>query len=297
MKIHNALSLAFLLEKAGSTHAVLREALEEASSVDDADVDAACTCGNGKVKIWGPGGPHTALIPVAELFNAQRQATESKDEIEICFGPEHTWRDQALQCASGFMSAAEQQAAGFARTYGDILDLTGTQYVELATPITSHKATLLVVKGNPKNILDLEDILERDDVGVVVVDGNFHGTLTSGTGLWEDVLGRTKSLQDTSDFRERICHVASGGGNGRNQLVETDNGCDAWIYWNDWAVDNSDIVEDIGLPDDLAIYRDLSVMPTTNEGGEVVKEFIEFALVHAEANAVMQEAGWYREWP
>ena len=31
--------------------------------------DTSCKCENGKAKVWGPGGPHTALIPVAKLFS------------------------------------------------------------------------------------------------------------------------------------------------------------------------------------------------------------------------------------
>jgi mannose-6-phosphate isomerase-like protein (cupin superfamily) len=76
-----------------------------------------CTCENGKAKIWGPGGPHTALIPVAELFNAQvnTASDKQKTQIEICYGPESQWRSEALKCASGLMTAAEQQLAGFIR--------------------------------------------------------------------------------------------------------------------------------------------------------------------------------------
>eukprot|EP01083_Nonionella_stella_P041750 113074_1 len=86
--------------------------------------ETPCQCGNGKAKIWGPGGPHTALIPAADLFNVRQKAngdSEGAIPIEICFGPESTWREQALECAGGLMTAAEQQVAGFARVYEGIL--------------------------------------------------------------------------------------------------------------------------------------------------------------------------------
>ena len=54
--------------------------------------DASCKCGNGKVKLWGPGGPHTALLPAQELFNKQQ---EDGQEIELCWGPEANWRAEA----------------------------------------------------------------------------------------------------------------------------------------------------------------------------------------------------------
>lgn len=257
-----------------------------------------CTCGNGKAKIWGPGGPHTALIPVAELFNAQvnTKGQEPKVEVEICYGPESTWRSDALQCASGFMTAAEQQTAGFIRTYEDILDTSGG-YGSVGTPLALHKTVLLVPAGNPKGITSLDDLLERDDVGMVIVDGNYHGTFTSGTALWEDVIGRTAQLEDTVNLRQKICYVASGAGDARNQLLDTENtGCDAWIYWEDWAVANPTIIEAINLPPSLEIFRGLSVIPTINHGGSVVEDFISFALSSEEANNAMENAAWYADY-
>ena len=253
--------------------------------------DTSCKCENGKAKVWGPGGPHTALIPVAKLFNDQVQP---ETEVEICYGPESTWRTEALSCAAGFMTAAEQQTAGFIRTYEDILDTSGG-YGSIGAPLTLHKTVLLVPAGNPKGITSIDDLLDRDDVGMVVVDGNSHGTLTSGTALWEDVVGRLGNLQDFANLRSKICYVASGAGDARNQLLDAENtGCDAWIYWEDWAVANPDIIEAIDLPPDLEIIRDVSVIPTTNSGGTIVDDFIKFALTSEEANDAMEEAGYSR---
>jgi len=250
-----------------------------------------CTCGNGRAKIWGPGGPHTALIPAAELFNAERNVGPDEAEIEICYGPEHTWRESAMDCASGLTAAAEMQTAGLIRVYRDILDPL-LSYGEIATPVTMHGSTLLVNKGNPKNITGLDDILARDDVGLVIVDGSYHDTITSGTALWEDVIGRTKRLEDTVKLRQSICYVASGAGDARNHLTDSESsGCDAWIYWHDWAVGNQDIIDEIEMPKELQIFRDLNVIPTTNPGGNVVNQFISFLLDSPEADATMQEAG------
>ncbi|KAL7536500.1 hypothetical protein ACHAWF_008106 [Thalassiosira exigua] len=187
-------------------------------------IDEPCTCENGKAKIWGPGGPHTALIPVADLFNSRTNKSDEKDntQIEICYGPESTWRSEALRCASGLMTAAEQQTAGFARVYADIIDASGG-YGSIGTPLRLHKTVILVPAGNPKGISGLDDLVHRDDVGMVIVDGNYHGTLTSGTALWEDVIGRSARLDDTVDLRAKVCYVASGTGDARNQLIESEN--------------------------------------------------------------------------
>ena len=49
-------------------------------------LEEPCACGNGKAKIFGVRGPHAALVPVAELYNAQLE--DGALEIEICFGSE-----------------------------------------------------------------------------------------------------------------------------------------------------------------------------------------------------------------
>lgn len=263
------------------------ESSETTSSSDD-----SCTCGNGKAKIWGPGGPHTALIPAAELFNEANTDSDASP-IEICYGPEHTWREQALECAGGLMTAAEQQAAGMARIYKEILDTSTGRYSDLATPLTMHGTTIIVPKGNPKGITSLADIIKRDDIGMVVVDGNYHDTLTSGTALWEDIIGRTGKLADTANLRDKICYVASGAGDARNQLMDSEEtGCDVWLYWHDWIIANPDKFDEIELEEKLTIYRDLAVMPTTNPDGDVVQDFISFVLDSSEANAAMEDEGW-----
>merc|ERR1719384_2604547 len=98
-----------------------------------------CTCGNGKVKLWGPGGPHTALLPAAAIFNEGQPA---HSQVEVCFGPEAKWRPQALSCAAGLYTAAEQQMAGFLRTYNEIISGSSVY------PVTMHAAVLVVPAAN-----------------------------------------------------------------------------------------------------------------------------------------------------
>jgi accessory colonization factor AcfC len=180
------------------------------------------------------------------------------------------------------------------RLYEDILD-TSAGYGGIGTPLALHKTVLLVPSGNPKGVTSLNDILGRGDVGMVVVDGNYHDTLTSGTALWEDVIGRTGRLEDVVNLRGKVCYVASGAGDARNQLLDAENtGCDSWVYWEDWAVANPEIIEAIELPPDLQIFRDLNVIQTSNPGGSVVSDFISFAMNSKEANEAMAKAGWYK---
>merc|ERR1712232_968915 len=80
-----------------------------------------------------------------------------------------------------------EQMAGFLRTYSDIINGS------TVFPVTMHAAGLVVPASNPKNIRSLVDVINRDDIRVVVNDGNYVGSLTSGTAVWEDVVG---PLQD-----------------------------------------------------------------------------------------------------
>lgn len=258
------------------------------------DVDTSCTCGNGKAKLWGPGGPHTALVPAAAIYNAQRP--ETQPEIEICWGPEGTWRSEAQECAAGLFSAAEQQMAGFLRTYGNITN------TDMVTPITMHPAALVVVAGNPKNITGLNDLVSRDDIGIVVNDGNFHDTLTSGTGVWEDVIGRLMNINAMSSVRSKIKHFASGSGDARDMLLDEDSPVDVWISWYDWFVAaqkaETPMFDAIAIEPEYVIIRDLAIAETnlTDEGSDVVRDFVGFTLASPEVEEAMAKEGWMSEW-
>jgi len=250
----------------------------------------ACSCNNSNIKLWGPGGPHTALLPVAKLFN---DLNPEQPRIEICYGPESTWRSAATDCGAGLFTAAEQQTAGFLRIYESIIDVPNQNQV--VHPITMHSAVLIVNKDNPQNISSVQDLLDKH-VGIVVNDGNFHGTLTSGTGVWEDVVGRTRHISDLSAFRSKILRYASGSGDARDALLQEDNGIEVWVSWFDWAVANSDKFAFVALSKELEILRPLEIIVTKNEGHTLVTEFAEFAASSMEADALMELGGWHKDW-
>ena len=178
------------------------------------------------------------------------------------------------------------------RVYGDIISYD-RPYADISRVIALHRSMLLVKAGNPKAITGFDDLLDRDDIGMVVVDGNFHNQwLTSGTSLWADVLGRTGNLDDVANLRSKICVVASGCGTAQKAMMEME-GCDVWIGWEDWALFHTDTLDAIELPEELVIYRPLGVIATTNPGGEAMNDFVDFALSSEKAIESEEDAGWY----
>eukprot|EP01134_Creolimax_fragrantissima_P004129 CFRG4129T1 len=255
----------------------------------------ACECGNGKLKLWGPGGPHTALVQPAELFNNLNQ---NMTDIEVCWGPENTWREMALECAAGLYSAAQQQMSGFLRIYGDAIDEASVY------PITMHISTVVVNKGNPKEITGLQDLFDMSkDIKLVVNDGNYHDTLTSATGLWEDVVGRTFNVDDMIATRKKIIYFASGSGDARDTLLgindAVEDQADAWITWNDWVVANPDIFESIPISSEYAIARDVSIVGTKNTSEsdpDIVQSFVDYLRSDDQnVNEAMQAAGYSKQ--
>ena len=93
------------------------------------------------------------------------------------------------------------------------------------TPIYLRPAVIAVKKGNPKEIRGFEDLL-RDGVRIIVTEGAGVAN-TSGTGTWEDIAGRTGSLDDVRRFRRNI--IGFGKGSGPSFRMFVDKAADAWI--------------------------------------------------------------------
>jgi accessory colonization factor AcfC len=255
-----------------------------------ADEGEPCECGNGAVKLFGPGGPHTALVPTAHLFNIERN---DEPKIEICFGPEETWRERARLCGAGLFAAAEQQMSGFLRVFGPA---AATRAVD---PITMHASVLVVPAGNPLQIEDLDDVIARPGLRIVVNDGNFRDSLTSGTALWEDVVGRTGSVRAVAAVRSKIVAFAAGSGEARDMILSGE--ADVWFTWHDWWVGNREAFHAVPIGPERAIARDLTVVPFLNTSYlppcevESVIEYIDFVRDSTVANLEMELAGWFKE--
>ncbi|WP_373056686.1 extracellular solute-binding protein [Zunongwangia sp. H14] len=229
---------------------------------------------DGIVKIYGAGGPQTAIIPVAKLYE---EKTGTK--VEVNFGPESKWTENAQKDADILWGTAEQGLTAFLETYTEFKSKD-------AEPIYLRPAAIAVKPGNPKNIHSIEDLF-KPGIGIVVVEG--AGVYnTSGTGVWEDVVGRMGRLEDLKKFRKNIIAFAKGSGAGFKAFKQPN--ADAWITWNYWIMDNPGEADLVEIDEARRIYRDLTVV-TNDKADPQARDFIEF-LKSDEAAKIFKSHGW-----
>lgn len=228
------------------------------------------------VKLYGAGGPHTAIRAVADEW--QKKTGHS---VEITAGPEKTWSRNAQADADIIWGTSEQSMTAFLQTY----EAFSSGQVD---PIYIRPAIIAVKKGNPKEIKGFDDLL-KDGMKIVVTEGAGISN-TSGTGLWEDIAGRTGNLEDVRAFRKNIVAFAPGSGASFKAFKEMD--ADAWITWPNWPVTNPDVLEAVDLSDDRKIWRDVNVALAPDADPEA-KAFLDY-LISDEAKALMIREGWVR---
>lgn len=265
MKMISLLAMSLSL----TTPALAQDAATDAPAI-------AREAGDGVVRLYGAGGPHSALQKVADVWQA-----ETGTEVAITFGPEPTWSDQAQADADIIWGTSEQSMTAFLETYTSFSS-------DQVQPIYLRPAIIAVKAGNPKGITGFDDLL-ADGVKIVVTEGAGVGN-TSGTGVWEDIAGRTGNLDDVVGMRRNI--VAFEHGSGASFKAFTDIDADAWITWPDWTARNPDVIEAVSLSEDRAIWRDLNVAIAPDADPEA-QAFLDF-LVTDEAQALMETEGWTR---
>lgn len=231
--------------------------------------------GDGVVKLYGAGGPHTAFSKVAKVWE-ERTGTK----VMVIAGPESKWTKDAQADADILWGTSQQSMTAFLLTYTSF----DSNKVE---PIYVRPAVIAVKAGNPNNIQDFEDLL-ADEMKIVVTEGaGIYNT--SGTGIWEDVAGRLGRLEDIVLFRKNIVAYALGSGASYRQFGEKD--ADAWITWPNWPItkDDLDLVE---LAPERVIYRDVNVVLSPKADPEA-QEFLDFLLTE-QAQKLMATEGWRR---
>lgn len=231
---------------------------------------------DGIIYLYGPGGPHTALIRAGEVFTEK-----TGTPVQVVFGPESKWTEGAQQNADIIWGASEQSMTAFLQTYTEF----NSDDVE---PIYLRRAVIAVQNGNPKRIKSFEDLLQPG-MRIVVTEG--AGVYnTSGTGVWEDIAGRLGSLSDVQAFRRNIVAYSKGSGASFRALKELK--ADAWITWSHWPLTHPNDAEIIEISSDRVIYRDLNVVTNAKADPEAT-DFIEFLKEEAAAD-IFKSEGWSR---
>ena len=231
---------------------------------------------DGVVRLYGAGGPDTAFKKVATVFTA-----ETGIKVEVTGGPEPTWSKKAQADADILWGTAEEDITALLETYKmfDWADVT---------PIYLRPAIIAVKKGNPKDIRTFEDLL-KPGMRLVVTEGAGVAN-TSGTGTWEDVAGRTGSLDDVRRFRRNIIGFGKGSGPSFQMFVAKD--ADAWLTWPDWPITHPDVAEIVELSEQRRIWRDVNVV-LAREADPEAKRFLDF-LTSDRGAEIMKTEGWVR---
>ncbi|MEQ3727791.1 MAG: substrate-binding domain-containing protein [Tateyamaria sp.] len=231
--------------------------------------------GDGIVRLYGAGGPHTAFRSVAKVWT-ERTGTE----VKVVAGPEADWTAEAQSQADILWGTSEQSMTAFLLTY-TAFDPDNVE------PIYIRPTIIAVAKGNPLGIESFEDLL-GEGVRIVVTEG--AGVYnTSGTGTWEDVAGRLGRLEDIAGLRANIQSFALGSGAGYAEISE--GRADAWITWPNWPLTKEDL-EMIELAPERTIWRDVNIVLSPRADLEA-QAFLDF-LVSEEAQEIMATEGWER---
>lgn len=232
---------------------------------------------NAEINLYGPGGPHTALKEIAKLYE---EKTGTK--VNVTFGPQRTWQEKAQENADILFGASEQSALAIATDFGDKFD------PKRIRPLYLREAIILVQKGNPLKVKNLKDLATRN-VRIVVPEGAGKSN-TSGTGVWEDMIGRTKNIKMMSKFRSNIVAFAPNSGSAKKLFL--DQAADVWITWLDWAKSNPNFGDVVKIEKDLVVYRSFNVV-AIKSASKNVHDFINF-LSDKESEQIFKKFGWFR---
>jgi len=231
---------------------------------------------DGVIRIFGPGGPHTAFQRAAEVFENQTGIT-----VEVTFGPESRWTADAQAGADLLFGSSEQSMTAFLETYAEF----DSADVE---PLFIRRAVIAVQKGNPQGITGFDDLLEPG-LKVVVTEG--AGVYnTSGTGVWEDVAGRLGRIDDVARLRANIVGFEKGSGASFRRFSNDADPADAWITWIHWPLTHTDRVDYVEIEAERSIHRVANVVVSEAADPEA-KDFVNFLKGELAAQVFASE-GW-----
>jgi accessory colonization factor AcfC len=220
--------------------------------------------------VYGPGGPQVPMEECARLFSTKMAVT-----IKVIAGPEDKWIEQASQDADIIYGGAEYMLTQFAAKHKGFLDGNTT------TELYKREAGILVRKGNPKKIKNLED-LTAPGIKLLNIDG--AGQL----GMWEDIAGRQDLIAEIQkNIGASFANTALG-----IEAWRKEESYDAWITFTSWNNRLKDVSELVPIPPSKTIYRGTPIAVTTITNQKRLSlQFIHY-LKSKEAHQVFVKWGW-----
>jgi len=226
------------------------------------------------VHVYGPGGPFPAMHAAAQAFEKSHPGVT----VEVVAGPLPKWRKQALDDADIVYSGSENMMTDFLTAMPGLID------EKSIIPAYLRPAVILVHPGNPLRIRNFRDLL-KPGVTVMVVQG------AGQTGLWEDIAGKTGSLQSIRDLRRNIVYFAPNSADALQRWTSP-QAPDAWIIYNIWQIAHPQVAEIVPLGPHHVLYRDMDLSLTQNGKGKTgVEEFYRFVL-GPQGKEIFQRFGW-----
>ena len=226
-----------------------------------------------EVLIFGPGGPAPAMVEAGQAY-----FNKTGVKVSVIAGPTDKWKNDALAKGDLIFSGSEI-----------MLDSFTTQFkLSNAKALYLRPSVIFVRKGNPKNIKGIFSLL-KPNINVMVVQG------AGQVGLWEDIIGRMKKIDNINAFRKNI-KISAPNTAAAVSSWKTDSTIDAWIIWNHWEDRARDNVELVNIESDYRMYRPTSIAYTQKGMKNTkAKEFYEF-LDSTEAIEIFKKHGWQKQW-
>jgi accessory colonization factor AcfC len=226
------------------------------------------------INVYGPGGPAPAMQEAARAFGAARKVT-----VIVTAGPTAQWSEKAGHDADVVYSGAENMMTEFSKALPAAFDLADVQ------PLYLRPVAILVRPGNPKRIGGFRDLL-KPGIRVLTVAG------AGQTGLWEDVAGRTGSIDMVRAFRRNMVFPEAANSGAAKQQWTQQKDIDAWLIWNIWQVANPELAQLVEMDEPFRIYRDAGVVLTRKGAATpLAREFADYLLSPAGAS-IFARFGW-----
>ena len=224
------------------------------------------------LKVYGPGGPQGPMQECAKAFSEREHAP-----VQVIFGPEAKWIEQAKADADVFFGGAEYMLTALSLEHPGLVD-AGSRVSLWVRP-----AGILVRPGNPKGIHSLAD-LAKPGVRLVDVEG------AGQTGLWEDLAGRDP--QTLAGIAHNIAVSVKTSAEAIEKWKASQPELDAWITYASWHELLKDQTDLVALPADQTLYRGTpAALAAGTKHRDEAARFLAF-LQTGEAHAVFQKWGW-----